>query len=64
MTEHLRQTVRSFLSCERPATPGEAAELVKDWFGRYDPDPGLLEEEVQRHFAPLRDGGTTLLRER
>ncbi len=52
MTENLRQTVRSFLQCERPATPDEAAELVKDWFGRYHPAPGLLEEEVERHFAP------------
>jgi len=51
MTEQLRHTVRSFLRCERPADRGEAQALVKDWFGRYDPDPEILDEEITRHFA-------------
>lgn len=52
MTEHLRNTVRSFLRSERPADRGEAQILVRDWFGRYDPDPKILDEEIARHFAP------------
>ena len=52
MTEQLRFTVRSFLRSERPSDYGEAQTLVKDWFGRYDPDPEILDEEIARHFAP------------
>ena len=53
MTQHLRQTVRSFLRCERPATP-EAARLVLDeWFGRYRPDALLLDQEVERYFTDI-----------
>jgi len=52
MTKQLRSTVRSFLRCERPVDQGVALALVKDWFGRYDPDPEILDEEVARHFAP------------
>jgi hypothetical protein len=52
MTEHLRHTVRSFLRSERPSNLGEAQTLVKDWFGRYDPDTEILDEEIARHFAP------------
>lgn len=51
MTDMLRRTMRSFLRWESPATPGEADKLLRDWFGRYDPEPGLVEEEVARHFA-------------
>ena len=46
MTQHLRQTVRSFLRCERPATPEEARLVLDEWFGRYRPDPALLDQEV------------------
>ena len=58
MTERLRKTVRSFLRKELPSSPGEAVALVRDWFGRYDPDPSMLEEEVERHFVdhPPQDG--------
>lgn len=52
MTEQFRRTVRSFLRSERPSNRGEAQTLVKDWFGRYNPDPEILDEEVARHFAP------------
>lgn len=54
MTERLRRTVRSFLRRELPATQGEAMAVAWDWFGRYDPDPNLLEEEIARHFADQR----------
>ena len=50
MTEILRRTMRSFLRWESPATPGEADRLLRDWFGRYGPEPGMVEEEVARHF--------------
>ncbi len=53
MTERLRRTVRSFLRGERPATRHDALALVTDWFGRYDPDPELLEEEIDRHFGGM-----------
>ncbi len=51
MTQRLRQTLRSFLRSERPATPEAAREVLDEWFGRYHPDPGLLDQEVERHFA-------------
>ena len=35
----------------RPATPEEAREVLDEWFGRYRPDPDLLDQEVERHFA-------------
>mgnify|MGYP001362777549 CR=1 FL=1 len=52
MTEQLRFTVRSFLRSERPSDYVEAQTLVKDWFGRYDPDPEIVDEEIARQFAP------------
>jgi len=55
MTESLRRTVRAFLNSERPATRNEAEQLVEDWFGRYDPDPGLLEEEITHHFSETKE---------
>jgi hypothetical protein len=54
MTENLRLTVRSFLQSERPSDRDEAQTLVKDWFGRYDPDPEILNAEIARHFAQSR----------
>ncbi len=51
MTQRLRRTLRSFLQSERPATPEEAREVLDEWFGRYRPDPDLLDQEVERHFA-------------
>ena len=51
MTQRLRQTVRSFLRSERPATPEMARDVLEQWFGRYHPDPVLLDQEVERHFA-------------
>ncbi len=51
MTQHLRRTMRSFLRGERPATPAAARQALDEWFGRYHPDPGLLDQEVERHFA-------------
>jgi hypothetical protein len=51
MTEHLKRTMRSFLRGERPATPAAARLALDEWFGRYQPDPGLLDQEVERHFA-------------
>lgn len=54
MTEQLRLTVRSFLRSERPSDHDEAQTLVKDWFGRYDPDPEILDQEIARHFAQTR----------
>ncbi len=53
MTQHLRRTMRSFLRSERPATPEAAREVLDEWFGRYHPDPGLLDQEVERHFADI-----------
>ncbi len=57
MTQHLRQTVRSFLRSERPATPEAAREVLDEWFGRYHPDPVLLDQEVERHFAAVPPSG-------
>ena len=51
MTRHLRRTLQSFLRSERPTTPAAARRALDEWFGRYQPDPGLLDEEVERHFA-------------
>ncbi len=51
MTQRLRRTLRSFLQTERPATPEDAREVLDEWFGRYRPDPDLLDQEVERHFA-------------
>ncbi len=51
MTRHLRRTLRSFLRSERPATPAAARQALDEWFGRYHPDPDLLDQEVERHFA-------------
>ncbi len=53
MTQHLRQTVRSFLRCERPATPEAARTVLDEWFGRYRPDPLLLDQEVEHYFADV-----------
>ncbi len=53
MTQHLRQTVRSFLRCERPATPEAARAVLDEWFGRYRPDPLLLDQEVERYFSDI-----------
>ena len=53
MTQRLRQTVRSFLRSERPATPEMARDVLEQWFGRYHPDPVLLDQEVERHFADV-----------
>ena len=58
MTQRLRRTLRSFLRTERPATPEVAREVLDEWFGRYRPDPGMLDQEIERHFAsvpPPRD---------
>lgn len=51
MNEIFRRTVRSFLHKESPPTRAEAATLVNDWFSRYDLDPEMLAEEVDRHFS-------------
>ncbi len=51
MTRSLRRTLRSFLRSECPATPEAARQALDEWFGRYHPDPGLLDQEVERHFA-------------
>ena len=53
MTQHLRRTLRSFLRSERPATPEVAREILDEWFGRYRPDPELLDQEIARHFADV-----------
>jgi len=53
MTQRLRQTLRSFLRSERPPTPEAAREVLDEWFGRYHPDPALLDQEVERHFADV-----------
>lgn len=53
MTQHLRQTMRSFLRSERPATPEAARRVLDEWFGRYRPDPVLLDQEVERYFADI-----------
>ncbi len=60
MTEQLRHTVRSFLNCERPTDRGAAQALVKDWFGRYDPDPKILDEEIARHFDAQADARVSM----
>ena len=59
MSKSLRRTVRSFLQRERPQSPREASQLIADWFGRYKPDPTLLDEEIRLHFAvaPGKPGG-------
>jgi hypothetical protein len=65
MTQRLRRTVRSFLRTERPATPEAAREVLDEWFGRYHPDPRLLDQEVARHFAlvaPPRDAKAAIAR--
>ena len=51
MSETLRRTVRAFLRWEKPKSKADATKLVCDWFQRYDPPPGLLDQEVARHFA-------------
>ncbi len=51
MTQHLRRTLQSFLRSERPATPAAARQVLDEWFGRYHPDPDLLDQEIERHFA-------------
>ena len=51
MTQHLRRTLRSFLRSERPATREVAREVLDEWFGRYRPDPGMLDQEIERHFS-------------
>lgn len=51
MNEIFRRTVRSFLIKEQPRTPGDAISLLDDWFSRYELDPGMLAEEVDRHFG-------------
>lgn len=51
MSDTLRRTVRAFLRWEKPKSKAEAAKLVRDWFSRYDPPPGLLDQEVAHHFA-------------
>jgi hypothetical protein len=53
MTQTLRRTLQSFLRSECPATPEMAREVLDEWFGRYRPDPELLDQEIQRHFAAL-----------
>ena len=53
MTQTLRRTLQSFLRSERPATPEMAREVLDEWFGRYRPDPELLDQEIQRHFAAV-----------
>ena len=52
MTRHLRRTLRSFLRSERPTTPEVARQVLDEWFGRYRPDPAMLDQEIARHFAP------------
>ena len=30
-----------------------AREVLDEWFGRYGPDPGMLDQEIERHFAEI-----------
>jgi len=30
-----------------------ARDVLEQWFGRYQPDPVLLDQEVERHFADV-----------
>lgn len=53
MTESFRRTLRAFLDGERPASRNEALALLNEWFSRYDPDPRMLAEEVERHFRTV-----------
>ena len=57
MTENFRKTLRSFLRGEKPTDRAAALDLVNEWFGRYQPDPGLLAEEVDRYFAAQESDG-------
>lgn len=59
MTESFRRTLRSFLRGEKPQTRSEAMTLVSEWFSRYDPDPGIVAEEVDRYLRmpPRRPAG-------
>lgn len=50
MTKQLRRTVRKFLKKEQPDTPLQATLMIDEWFGRYDPDPDMLVEELDAHF--------------
>ena len=57
MSDALRTTVRAFLRWERPATKDAATQLLHEWFDRYQPTPGLLEQEVERYFSTPNETG-------